>query len=82
MAVLLPMRWLAGNTHLLQHRKWGEKNFSIVLDLTYDAFQEIEEDPAKFMDEGFMMSIYQPLYAQLPELEDHLQWYFEGKKTT
>ena len=26
-----------------------------------------------------MMKIYKPLYAQLPELEDYLQWYFEGK---
>ena len=79
MSILLPMRWLAGNTHLLEHREWGEKHFSIVLDLTYDAFQEIEEDPSKFMDEDFMMNIYKPLYEQLPELEDHLLWYFEEK---
>ena len=45
----------------------------IVLDLTYDAFQDIEEDPSNFMDEDFMMNIYEPLYEQLPELEDHLQ---------
>ena len=26
MAVIVPMRWLAVNTHVLRHRQWGEKN--------------------------------------------------------
>ena len=80
MSITVPMHWLAGNTHLLAHRQWGERHFASAIDLTYEAFQQIEEDPSKFLNEKFMMNIYKPLYEKLPELEDHLQWYFEEKK--
>ena len=43
MAVIVPMRWLAGNTHLLEHRKWGEADMCIAVDLVYNAFLEVEK---------------------------------------
>ena len=43
MAVVVPMRWLAGNTHLLEHRKWGEADMCIAVDLVYNTFLEVEK---------------------------------------
>ena len=43
MVVIVPMRWLAGNTHLLEHRKWGEADMCIAVDLVYNAFLEVEK---------------------------------------
>ena len=41
-AIVLPMRWLAGNTHKLGHRKWGERSMGRAYDLLYSACLEIQ----------------------------------------
>ena len=33
-----------------------------------------------FIDDDFMMSLFAPLYEQLPELQEFLDWYFEEKQ--
>ena len=35
LSILVPMRWLSANTHLLEHWKWGEKNMACVIDCVY-----------------------------------------------
>ena len=35
LSILVPMRWLSANTHLLGHWKWGEKNMACVIDCVY-----------------------------------------------
>ena len=79
MSIIVPMRWLSGNTHLLEHRQWGEKHMAKSIDLVYEAFLKIERNPKLFLKEDFMMNIFKPLYEQLPELEDYMSWYFEEK---
>ena len=32
LSILVLMRWLSANTHLLEHRKWGEKNMACAID--------------------------------------------------
>ena len=81
MAVIVPMRWLAGNTHLLEHRKWGEADMCIAVDLVYNAFLEVEKNGRMMLRESFMMNIFKPLYNKLPELKEYLDWYFEEKET-
>ena len=80
-AIIVPMRWLAGNTHTLSHRKWGERSMPRSLDLAYQAFIAIQADGDKFLDEEFMMNIFQPLYQDVPELEEYLTYYFEEKES-
>ena len=72
MSVILPMCWPARNTHILAHRDWGDNNYSLAIDLTYDAFHTIKDDPSKYLSDEFMMSIYKPLYTKLSDLKDHL----------
>jgi len=78
-AVIVPMRWLAGKTHLLAHRKWGEKSMARPINYMYKAFQKLQVDGSLILDERFMMSIFKPLHRILPEFKEYLDWYFEEK---
>ena len=50
---------------------------SRALDLMYNTFIEIQANGNKFLDEDFIMKIFEPLYTELPELETYLTFYFE-----
>ena len=50
------------------------------LDLMYNTFIEIQANGDKFLDEDFIMKIFEPLYTELPELETYLTFYFEEKE--
>ena len=79
LAVIVPWRWLAGKSHSLGHRDWGEKDMSVICDLVYQAFRIVEANGETFLDEDFIMNIFSPLYSKLPEFEQYLKWYFEEK---
>ena len=32
LSILVPMIWLSANTHILEYRKWGEKNMACAID--------------------------------------------------
>jgi len=80
-AVVVPMRWLAGKTHELGHRNWSERSMGRAVDLMYNAFVEVESDGELMLDEDFIMNIFSPLYAELPELKEYLTYYFEEKES-
>lgn len=79
--VVVPMRWLAGKTHELGHRNWSERSMGRAVDLTYNAVVEVESDGELMLDEDFIMNISSPLYDELPELREHLTYYFEEKES-
>ena len=79
LCVLVPMRWLSANTHLLEHRKWGEKHMASAIDCVCKKCQKIKERPALILQESFMMNIFSKLYRKVPELKDYLDW-FRGEK--
>ena len=79
-AFIVTMRWLAGKTHKLSHRDWGEMSTPRALDLMYNIFIEIQSNGNKFLDEDFIMKIFEPLYTKLPELETYLTFYFKEKE--
>ena len=79
LAVVIPMRWLAGNTHKLAHCKWGERSMGRAVDLLHKAFVKIQADGSKLLDEDFVMKIFKPLYKDLPDLKDYLDYHLEEK---
>ena len=81
MAVVVPMRWLAGKTHELAHRNWSKRLMIRAVDLMYNAFVQVESDGKNMLDEDFIMNIFSPLYAELPELEENLTYFFEEKES-
>jgi hypothetical protein len=76
---IVPMRWLAGKTHELAHRGWGERSMGRAIDLLHAAFTDILEEPSLLLDYEFVMNIFQPLYNDLPEFEEFLEFYREDK---
>ena len=79
LSVLFPMRWLSANTHLLEHRKWGENNMACAIDCVYKKSLNIKERQALILQKSFMLSIFSNLYRKLPELKDYLDWH-RGEK--
>ena len=79
LSVVVPWRWLAGKTHELAHRQWGEKDMGVVCDIVYEKFKTIAEDGDKMLDEDFMLQMFSPLYTKLPEFKQFIEWYFEEK---
>jgi len=52
------------------------------VDLMYNnAFVQVESDGEKMLDKDFIMNILSPLYAEIPELEEYLTYFFEEKKS-
>ena len=80
-AVVVPMYWLAGKTHELGHRNWSKRLMGQAVDLVHNAFVEVESDKELMLDEDFIMNIFSPLYDELPELKEHLTYYFEEKES-
>ena len=79
LSILVPMRWLSANTHLLEHRKWGENNMACAIDFVYRKFLKIKELPALILQKSFILIIFSNLYRKLPELKDYLDWH-RGEK--
>lgn len=50
-----------------------------VTNLLYGTFSEVQQDGSLLLNYDFIMNIFEPLYAQLPELEDYLNYYNEDK---
>ncbi len=60
LSVIVPMRWLAGNTHKLAHRKWGERSMGKVIDMLHSAFIKIQDEPPLLLDFEYIRHIFEP----------------------
>ena len=56
-AVVVPMRWLAGKTHELAHGNWSERSMGRAVDLMYNAFVEVDLDGELMLDEDLIMGM-------------------------
>ena len=54
---------------------------SDICDIVFEAFKLIANDGEKFLDKDFMLKMYSPLYEQLPELQQFLEWFFQERKS-
>ena len=44
LAIVVPLRWLSGNTHKLEEFQWGPISMGLVLDILHEALTKIKED--------------------------------------
>ena len=79
LSILVLMRWLSANTHILEHRKRGYNNMAFAIGCVYKNYLKIKERPALILQKSFMLSIFSNLYRKLPELKDSLDWH-RGEK--
>jgi hypothetical protein len=80
LSVVVHMRWLAGNTHKLAHCQWGQRSMGKAIDLLHSAFTQINDAPELFLDYKYVMNIIEPLYKQLPEFQEYMDFYKEEKE--
>ncbi len=80
LAVVIPMRWLAGNTHKLFEYRWGERSIGHAIKLLHDAFIEIQGDGSLLLEEDFIMNIFESLYDELPPFKEYLNYHLEEKE--
>jgi hypothetical protein len=78
-AVCLPTRWLAGNTHQLAEYDFGYYDMSRVVNMLEEAMEEVAEDGSKMLDEDFMMSIFSDIMEQVEPFQAYLDYIFEEK---
>jgi hypothetical protein len=77
---VLPMRWLAGNTHKLAEYGWGERSMGRAITLLHDEFVEIQSDGSLLLDQEFIMNIFSPHYKEIPPLKQYLNYHFKEKE--
>jgi len=80
-AIVIPMRWLAGKTHELAKYNWGERSMSRVLDLVYDVFVELEADGSKGVDADYMLNIFSSIGDEVEPFKKYLEYMFEEKES-
>ena len=79
LCICLPMRWLAGNSHLLSEYGWSVRSNGRAIDLLEKALEAIEADGYIFLDEEFMFGIFWELMEELPPFKDYLTHMYESK---
>jgi hypothetical protein len=80
-SVVIPFRWLAGNTHKLKKHKWGPRSMGRAMDILHNALIEILADIKSIHDESVMMHIFDELREELPEFDEFLTQKFEKQQT-
>ncbi len=80
LAVMILMRWLAGNTHNFFEYRWGERSMGCAIKLLHDAFIEIQGDGSLLLEEHFVMNIFESLYDEVPPFKEYLNYHLEEKE--
>ena len=70
-SLLSPLRWLAGKTHKLAHRKWSYISMGKVMDKLKDDLESIIDSPDLIHSEEFMMGQLSEWEEELPEFKEH-----------
>ena len=71
-AIVIPFRWLAGNTHKLAHRKWGARSMGRAVDILHTACGQLLDDIKLIHDKNFMMNLFDEISKEIPEFEEFL----------
>jgi hypothetical protein len=79
LSICLPMRWLAGNSHLLAEYDWSERSMGRAADLLEKALESIVDDATLIRNEEFMYGIFWELMEELPPFKEFLEYMYESK---
>ena len=80
-AIGMPLRFLTGKTHEWKEYDWGVVELGRAFDCWYDAMVHLKEHPGDFLDEDYMMSIFDKIKQDLPPFADYLDHMYTNKKT-
>ena len=80
-SIMMPFRWLAGNTHKLAKHNWGPRSMGRAMDIIHRVCDELLDDIKLIHDKSYMMNIFSEIAAEIPEFQEHLTYEFVRKKT-
>ena len=81
LAIIMMMRWLAGKTHKLAHRKWGYTSMVKVMDKLKEDLQSIVNTPELIHYQDFMMGMLTVWEEDLPEFKEYRHDVIENNRT-
>ena len=73
-SLVIPFRWLAGNTHKLAKDKWGARSMGCAIDILHTACGEILDDIKLIHDEKYMMNIFDEIAEEIPDFKMFLSF--------
>ena len=79
--MMMPFRWLAGNTHKLAVYNWGPRSMGHAMDIIHSSCSEILDDVQLIHDKSYMMNLFSEIAEEIPEFKHYLTYEFEQKKT-
>jgi hypothetical protein len=79
LSIILPLQWLAGNTHLLLSYGWGARSMGHALEVLQEKVMLIKEEPELILDESFMMNIFSTLLYLTP-FKEYLEFMFTKRR--
>jgi len=88
--IVMPLRWLAGNTHFLGQCgfDWSVRSMGKALDALEAALIQIQDNGSLYLDEAFMNSIFSKIHTDdkgkevsLEPLEEAMSYQYEVKQT-
>jgi hypothetical protein len=80
LAIVIPMRWLSGNSHLLAEYDWSERSMGTAIDILERAMESAAADGTLMLDEDFMMGIFKAFEEKLPPFKNYLSYMYDEKK--
>ena len=80
LAICMPLRWLAGNSHTFGEHCWSVTSMGKAIDTLESNLMMITQDNNKILNEQFMMDIFKDLKTDFPPLADCCKHMFEVKK--
>lgn len=79
LSIVMPHRWLAGNSHRLGEHGWSVRSMGRALDALEKAMLVLEERGECVLDEEFMMGIFDKIKEELPEFSDYMEHMYDEK---
>ena len=75
------MQWLAGKTHKLAANNWSMRSMGRAINCLEKALVEIEKDSAKFLEDKFMINIFNEFTGTIPKFNTWNKYMLEDKVT-
>ena len=79
LSIILPLRWLAGNTHKLASFYWGARSMGRALDVLREKVLVIKASPNLILEEYFTMNIFAP-FMYLTPFKEYFEFMFMKRR--
>ena len=79
-SICLPMRWIAGNSHVLAKYNWSITSMGRVVDILESALEDIAQNGDLILDKIFMFGIFKELREELKPFQEYWLHMFDNKR--